>query len=148
MLKRYLRLGENHTLAEVIGFLQHPRFENEGMPFLVVISAEGTLAGMVSPRSIFAALSAGAEACDDESLLQLAQERLPTSIREVMVTAPDSLRPESELREIFTVFAHTRAPAVPVLEEGRVIGLITPRILFDTASRLALDNAESGIQLP
>ncbi len=143
MLKRHLRLGESHTLEEVIGFLLHPRFEVEGLPFLVVISSDGTLAGMVSPVSIFRALTGEGEA-DDETVLQQAHSRLSTPIREVMVRPSRTLGPEAPLHEVFTVFAEANASAVPVVEDDRVIGLITTRILFENASTLTVGALSGG----
>ena len=96
MLRRYLRLGESHTLNEVMGFLTNKHFEESGIPFLVVIAEDGTFAGMLRPKAVFSALLEGVNAGEQEeqSLLQAAPVNLAKTVGHIMDRNIPMLSPE------------------------------------------------------
>jgi CBS domain-containing protein len=150
MLKRYLRLGEGHTIAEVMGFLSEPHFEENGLPYLVVIGRDGSLAGMLSAKDIFRTLAGDpeSEAMEDEAFLKRAGDRLGTPVGEIMNRDIPSLHPDAFLEDAFICIQETATDAIALVEEGRVVGLVTARILFETASSLTVGALSGGVIPP
>lgn len=149
MLRRYLRLGESHTLAEVMGFLTDPHFEKDGLPFLVVIAEDGTFSGMLQPKAIFKHLVQGNSMSGDEgSIIDQAGERLSTRVADVMHRGIPALPPTAPLEEAFTCIHQSPTECIAVIEENRIIGLVTSRLLFETASSLTVGALSGGVIPP
>ncbi len=149
MLRRYLRLGESHTLAEVMGFLTDPHFSKDGLPFLVVIDSEGGLAGVLPPKAILAALIEGCpDDLPEDRLLQTAADRLSRTTGQVMQRNVPVLPPDAHLEDALARLEQTPSGLIGIVEEGRVVGLITPRILFEAASQLTVGALSGGVIPP
>lgn len=147
MLRRYLRLGESHTIAEVMGFLSDERFIGNGMPFLVVISEQGTLAGMLTAKDIFRALKGDLTGKDltEENFLKQAAGKLKTTVGGIMDRDIPTLSPDAFVSEAFACFRDHSVDVIALVEEGRVVGLLTSRILFETASTLTVHALSGGV---
>jgi CBS domain-containing protein len=146
MLRRYLRLGEGHTLAEVMGFLTDPHFEKDGLPFLVVIAEDGSFAGILQPKEIFRHLVGDSgEGADDPSVIEQARSRLSTPVGKVMERDIPQLSPGLPLDEAFLRVHESPAECIAVTEEGRIVGLLTARILFEKASALSVGALSGGV---
>ncbi|NDV63572.1 CBS domain-containing protein [Puniceicoccales bacterium CK1056] len=147
MLRRYLRLGESHTIAEVMGFLSDERFAKDGMPYLVVISEEGTLAGMLTAKDIFRALMGNTHGNDlgEAEFLKQAPDQLEIPVGQIMERGIPTLSAEAFLPEAFACFRESSVDVIALLEEGRVVGLVTSRILFETASHLTVHALSGGV---
>jgi CBS domain-containing protein len=147
MLRRYLRLGESHTIAEVMGFLSDERFARDGMPYLVVISENGTLAGMLTAKDIFRTLMGkeSGKSLSEAAFLKQAPAQLNTSVGTIMDRNIPTLSPEAFLPEAFACFRDNSIDVIALVEEGRVVGLLTSRILFETASQLTVHALSGGV---
>ena len=150
MLRRYLRLGETHTVAEVMGFLSDPRFEKESLPFLVVISQSGAFAGILEPKAVFRCLAEGlvSGASLSSGFLELAPARLKTRVGDIMSTGIPTLPGGALLEEAFLCINDSATGVIAVVEEERVIGLVTRRILFEQASSLTVGALSGGVIPP
>ena len=147
MLRRYLRLGESHTIAEVMGFLSDERFAKDGTPYLVVISETGTLAGMLTAKDIFTALMGelSGEEISESQFLATAPAQLQTPVRDIMDRDIPTLSPDAFLPEAFACFKDNPVDVIALVEESRVVGLLTSRILFETASNLTVHALSGGV---
>ncbi|MEX0321801.1 MAG: CBS domain-containing protein [Puniceicoccaceae bacterium] len=150
MLRRYLRLGESHTLHEVMGFLTNKHFEESGIPFLVVIAEDGSFAGMLRPKAVFSALMEGVNPGENEekSLMKAAPVNLRKTTGHIMDRNIPTLAPDSTLEDAFRSIRASGSEVVAVLEEGRVIGLVTARLLFEKASLLTVGALTGGVIPP
>jgi len=150
MLKRYLRLGESHTLSEVMGFLTDERFEAEGLPYLVVVGKDGSLAGMLSSKAVFKAIMEGVAAgkSNESAFFHEVAARLNKTTGEVMNRDVPSLPATAFLEEAFIAIRDTGSEVIAVLEDNRVIGLVTARILFETAATLTVGSLSGGVIPP
>lgn len=149
MLRRYLRLGESHTLHEVMGFLTDKHFEENGLPFLVVIANDGTFAGILEPRSILSAI-VGKE-LEDTSLERFETavgNNLKITVGQIMNRDIPRLKPDAYLEEAFLCLAGSQTEVAAVIEEDRVIGLVTARLLFEKASSLTVGSLTGGVIPP
>ena len=147
MLRRYLRLGESHSLHEVMGFLTDPHFEKDGLPFLVVIADDGTFAGILEPKSVLAAMLEGVQEGEqaENSLRQSAIVNLSKTVGHIMNRSIPTIHPDAFLDEAFARIESSNSEVVAVVEDARVIGLITARILFQQASTLTVGALTGGV---
>jgi CBS domain-containing protein len=150
MLRRYLRLGESHTLHEVMGFLTDKHFEEEGLPFLVVIGEDGGFAGILEPRTVITALLEGVQRGldEEESLRTAATVNLAKTVGHLMTRSIPTLGPGACLEEAFVCHRQSGSEVIAILEENRVIGLVTARILFEQASTLTVGALTGGVIPP
>ena len=147
MLRRYLRLGESHTLHEVMGFLTNKHFEKDGLPFLVVIAENGSFAGMLEPKAVLKALLEGVSEGEDAeySLMQSAPVNLSKTVGHIMNRNIPVLPENASLDEAFKCIHKSSTEAAAIIEDDRVIGLITARILFEQASTLTVGALTGGV---
>lgn len=150
MLRRYLRLGESHTLHEVMGFLTDPHFEKNGLPFLVVISEDGTFAGILEPKAVLAAMLEGVHEGEreEQSLRENAMVNLSKTVGHIMNRNIPTIQPDAFLDEAFQRITSGNTEVVAVVEDNRVVGLVTARILFQQASTLTVGALTGGIIPP
>ena len=150
MLRRYLRLGETHTLHEVMGFLTDPHFEKDGLPFLVVISEDGTFAGILEPKAVLSAMLEGVHQGNREeySLRENAVANLSKTVGHIMNRNIPTIHPQAFLDEAFICIESGNTEVIAVVEDKRVIGLVTARILFQNASTLTVGALTGGIIPP
>jgi CBS domain-containing protein len=151
MLRRYLRLGESHTLHEVMGFLTDKHFEENGLPFLVVISENGSFAGILEPKSILGAIvgPGGKENMDEEAALAQAAKNVQSmTVGNCMTRDIPILPPDAHLEDAFLCLAETQSEAAAIVEDERVIGLVTARQLFEQASTLTVGSLTGGVIPP
>lgn len=150
MLRRYLRLGEDHTIAEIMGFLSDAHFKKDGLPYLVVLRRDGTLAGMLPPKAIFRVLTPETDSASGnaEEFLTAAAARLSVTVGEIMDRDTPVLSPEDSLEKAYRCIRETATDVIALVEDNRVVGLVTARILFETASRLTVGSLSGGVIPP
>ena len=80
---------------------------------LVVVDDEGKIVGMVSEREVILALAASAE------------HSLADSVADVMSRRLITCRPDDRLADLMAVMTEHRVRHLPVVEQGRLIGLVS-----------------------
>lgn len=147
MLKRYLRLGESHTLHEVMGFLTDKHFEKDGLPFLVVIGVEGEFVGMLEPKALLAAMLEGVQegSSAERSLIQSAPVNLNKTVGHIMNRNIPSLPPDASLEDAFKCIGEAHTEAIAIIDAGRVVGILSARTLFEQASTLTVGALTGGV---
>lgn len=78
---------------------------------LPVVDASGALVGLVSEREVRRSFSGAPEA-------------VPMS--QVMVHHPTTIHPAKEMRDAVVLFVQSKYGALPVVEDGRLVGILTP----------------------
>jgi CBS domain-containing protein len=97
-----------------------------------VIDANGNYLGVFS------------EKCSMHVLLDAAYEQLPVhDVRSFMDSEAQTIAPETQLLSIAQVFLLTPYRRLPVLEEGKLVGLVTRRDVMKCWMKL-IDEAPSG----
>ncbi|MEX0332472.1 MAG: CBS domain-containing protein [Puniceicoccaceae bacterium] len=151
MLRRYLRLGESHTMHEVMGFLTDKHFEENGLPFLVVIAEDGTFAGILEPKAILSSVAGGpmdSESPSDDGFAEIVARNLHLTVGQIMNRDIPRLSPDAFLEDAFLCLAENQTEVAAITEEDRVIGLVTARLLFEIASNLTVGSLTGGVIPP
>jgi predicted transcriptional regulator len=133
-----------------MGFLTDKHFEKDGLPFLVVIGPQGQFVGMLEAKSVLSALLEGVQEGPnaEQSLLQSAPVNLSKTVGHIMNRNIPVLPPDALLDEAFTCIQKFNTEAIAVIDEGRVVGLISARILFEQASTLTVGALTGGVIPP
>lgn len=148
MLRRYLRLGESHTMHEVMGFLTDKHFEENGLPFLVVIAEDGTFAGILEARAILSAIvggNLGSSSATSAEFAQTVGNNLQLTVGSIMNRQIPKLDPDAFLEDAFLCLGESQTEVAAVIEDNRVIGLVTARLLFEKASALTVGSLTGGV---
>ncbi|TXI84057.1 MAG: CBS domain-containing protein [Cupriavidus sp.] len=80
---------------------------------LIVEDADGALSGLISEREITAAVA------------RWGSDAHRHMVREMMVRAPLIAHPEDTLMEVTAMMTHHRARHVPILSEGKLVGILS-----------------------
>ncbi len=86
---------------------------NEGTSGLPVVDSEGMLEGMISEIDLVNSMLSG-NAAD-------------TSVAEIMSTTVKSFPPDATCAEIASCFITTKLRRVPIVSQGRVVGIVSRR---------------------
>jgi CBS domain-containing protein len=109
-----LRPGDTLDLAATMMAWRHVRH-------VPVEDAEGHLLGLLELRTWLTAIARGTES--------------PT-VREVMRVDPPTITPDASAHDALRRLLETGASALPVVDEGRLVGLVTERDLLHHAARM------------
>jgi acetoin utilization protein AcuB len=109
---------------------------------LPVLDDKGQLAGIVTDRDLRQAVFTPAVR-DGSGTAPQPVSTVP--VREVMSWGVVTVRPDTELRHAARVMAERRIGAVPVVEHGRVVGILTETDVIRAFARIL---GESVLSLP
>jgi acetoin utilization protein AcuB len=87
-----------------------------------VVGAKGALAGIVTDRDLRQAVLEPALAEEMQSLSQALATR---TVKEIMTWDPVTVKPETEIREAARLMHSNKIGALPVIQNGRVVGIVT-----------------------
>jgi len=148
MIKEPLTVTPEMSLPEARRLLTENNFRH-----LPVVDREGQLVGMISDRDL---RSAYPSSMLSESERLLVYEQVAKAVvADIMSTDCISLTPESTLDDALLLFDRERMGALPVLDDGRVVGILSSRDLLAAYKELfgigekgsvllAIEDDESG----
>jgi CBS domain-containing protein len=102
-----------------------------------VEDAEGCLVGLVSHRALLKLLSRGAQAREN-----------PVTVREIMTQAPLTVSSTTPTLEAMEMMRQNRVGCLPVLDEGRLVGIVTSYDFLDASARLFKEQLTIRSELP
>lgn len=148
------RIGPADSLNRAIAILLGTRLEGGQVQTLLVVEGQ-TLVGLLTTRCLFESLVSrwvpDAELLRDkaqleERLFELAPGFLSQRVRDVMNTGVPTAAPDDRLPRLMELSIGQRLDTLPVLEEGRLLGVIRVVDLFIRVAGLALSPDDEGIQ--
>lgn len=93
-----------------------------------VENAEGRLVGLVSHRALLKLLTRGVTATES-----------PVTVREIMTPAPLTVSSTTPTLEAMEIMRQNRVGCLPVLDDGRLVGIVTSYDFLDASARLFKD---------
>lgn len=159
MSSSFRSLPAECPLREALCLLLGLRTETKGTPNLVVTEADGSFAGVLTPRSLLQALLESWQPSEDlrrdedrlgDSLLHLVGNRLDTPIGELMIRDVPCAHPGDRLLRLVELISDRRLECVPVVEGDRPVGVVLQADVFRAAAALALapDEGEARAASP
>ncbi|MBV5305062.1 MAG: CBS domain-containing protein [Desulfobulbaceae bacterium] len=129
MVKEPLTATSDMTLPEARRLLNENRFRH-----LPVVDCQGQLLGMITDRDL---RSAYPSSMLSESERVAAYERIKeTTVADIMSVDCIGLTPQSTLDDALLLLDRMKVGALPVLEEGRVVGIFSSRDLLTAYKEL------------
>ncbi len=149
MRPTFLRMGAAHTLREAMGVLLDPQARREDPRIIFVLNADGTLAGLLSPKDLLkyllgewakgeGAASKPSEAEEEAHILLSLQDKLNASVSVALNRDVPIVAPSDRLPRLIHAMQSKRLECLPVVEGGRVVGLVLLTDVFNAAAALAL----------
>jgi CBS domain-containing protein len=115
---RVVKIPVHETVHAAIRALNH-----HGIGALVVMDDAGEIAGIISERDI---LRECGERCDRSTANPASLESVgPALIRHVMTADVITAGPDESLTVVMSVMTRNRIRHLPVLDEGRLIGIVS-----------------------
>jgi CBS domain-containing protein len=142
----FLRLGSQHTLREALGILLDPQARREDPKVLIILNGDGSFAGLLSPKDLLRAAlpdsahgpEPSARPTGDQNLLVLLRDKLSCPVSQAMNREVPVASPDDRLPRLIERMYPQRLECIPVVEKGRILGLVHLTDVFNEAARLAL----------
>lgn len=151
MTKRFLRISTAHTLRETMGIILYGEQKKHDTGVIVVIDEEGDFAGCVTPENVVGALSQDWEPkgdeSDEEAYLTHVQGNLGRKVSEVVNSSYPRVSYETNLATMVRLAGDDEYECLPLVEGGRVEGLVYVSDVFKAAAQVSLSPEDEGIQL-
>ena len=123
MIKEPVTVTPEMLLPEARRLLNENHFRH-----LPVVDREGQLVGMISDRDLRSAYPSSMLA--ESERLQVYERVKRAVVADIMSTECIGLTPESTLDDALLLFDRDRVGALPVLDDGRVVGIFSSRDLL------------------
>lgn len=89
---------------------------------LPVVDAQGLLVGLVTDRDLRRAAPSPLFPTGEDTQAQLDS----VTVERVMVKAPTTIAPDAKVEDALRLFVEKKFGALPVLQGGRLVGILTP----------------------
>jgi len=116
MTREVVTLQEGQSLRDAFGLLQKHRIRH------VPVVSEGRLIGIVTDRDLKRATPSLLTGIDRESFDKFLDE---TRVGQVMTRNPYTATPSMSLKDAAKVLIDQRFSALPVIEGGKLVGIVT-----------------------
>jgi CBS domain-containing protein len=151
----YHTIAPDRRVADAIGLMLDARADGCGAETLLVIDEGGAFRGLLTTRQLFQSLLSrwlpeGADATpQDLDDRQAIEERLADEGREYLMLEVGQLRKEDvePLARMMRSFARQQLQSIPVVEAGRVLGVVLVVDVYETVAQLAITPEDEGIRL-
>ena len=124
------------SLAEAKELMEKGNFRH-----LPVVDADGKLVGIVTDRDMRDAHPSSL--LDDESYQKTLDKVLKHTIGEIMTAKPITVAPYYTLQDTLLIIGKKKVGALPVVDEGMLVGLVTEHDFMNIAGLLMLRQLES-----
>ncbi|WP_347268613.1 HPP family protein [Paracoccus sp. (in: a-proteobacteria)] len=118
-------------------------FRQRGFTSLPVVDGEGRFLGVIFQLHLIRRAREDAFHHDRRFLAAMSEmlnprEDLPTRAREIMQVDPPHVAPDAPIATLLPMLASGACEAVPVLEDGRIVGIVTQTDLISALARQSL----------
>ncbi len=156
MLERITRIRADTTVREARRALVALQADEEVPRCLLVVDEQGVYLGILTGRLLLKPLLCGSLPAGSpwedagrwqEDLLDLAARCETKTVRDVLTPALPAVAPTDGLAVLIRRGAEHRMEYLPVVEDGRPLGVVPITAVFTATAALALRPDDEGIQL-
>jgi len=134
MTRDPVQVGPAASLAEAEAL-----FEKHGFNALPVVAPGGELLGVVTQLDLLRAFR-----FTDDHMFPPYEQVMAGPVRQVMTTDATTVTPRTPLTRVLETLVRTRMKSVPVVEDGRVVGMIAREDLLAALRRAVAGERASG----
>jgi len=156
MLENLVEIQADSELHKAMGKLIELQDDPQIPTALIVIKADGLFEGVLTARLLFKSLLTlwmpGKAVREDvllleKELLSVVKERLQLRVQDTLVRGFPVAAPDDRLLTLIELGCDKRMEFIPVIEDGRAIGLIPIASIFHATANLALTPEDEGIRM-
>lgn len=152
MAPNFIRLGASHTLREALAVLLDPSAPPRKEPrAIIAVGPDGEYAGMLYYLAILRVLHEALDPGDAPAATTdrpaAGVEALGRPLAAVVDREVPAVEPATPLASLLQLAAAHDVEFFPVLEDQRVVGVVSVGAIFKAAADLALTPETSGIRL-
>ena len=107
-------------------------FERHGFNGVPVVDASGTMLGFLTKLDLLRAC-----AFSTESIVPHYEEILELPARRAMTSCPETVHPDMPLTRVLEKLVSTRWKSLPVVQDGRVVGIVSREDVLRALRRVA-----------
>ena len=130
MTRSVITLDEGRSLREAIALMQRHRIRH-----VPIVSGEAIL-GILTDRDVKRATPSLLSGVSQEEFDRVLNE---TTVGQAMTRSPFTITPSTGLRDAVKVILDRRFSALPVVEDGRLVGILTVTDLLRTLHEMLED---------
>ncbi len=149
MTKRFLRISTAHTLRETMGIILYGEQKKHDAGAIAVIDQEGDFAGIITPQNVVLGLlndwTPGKDDPQKDAFLKSTETHLSKTIQDILPPKQPSVAPDATLARLIKLAGESEYECIPVIDEGRVEGLVYQTDIFKAAAGVALNPETDGI---
>ena len=148
--QRYLSIEEQHTLREAFAVLMDEGSTSEGEHTFVVTHEDGSYSGLLSLRRFLIGLFGNWNLevrSNDAELEDALRDRLGLKITDIMERNRPQVAMNTPLLELMDKMVDPEFECLPVVEHGKIKGVIYIAEVFRVAASLSLTPETSGIRV-
>ncbi len=142
---KFVRIGESHTVAEVVGVVFDPESSSLREIVVVVLGPDGAYSGLIEPRDILESLCTELSAAGDDAAEQVGALRrgLAVSLSDIARRNIPAAKPTDNLATLLSIASRTDTASIPVFDKRQFLGVVTVTSVFDAVCKLtvAMDEA-------
>lgn len=153
LTKRFLRISTEHTVSEMLSIILYGEQKKHDTGAIVLIDTEAEFAGILTHNTLMTALSPRTDVDhsnydSNEAFFKAVDQRLHRRVTDFV--SPDdwpSVRRNTPLAKLAKMASELDRECIPVIEEGRVEGLVYLTDIFAATAGIALTPETEGINL-
>lgn len=134
MTREVVTLAPEATIAEA-----EERFARHDYDALPVLAPDGSLLGIVSKLDVLRAYH-----FTPETLVPRYEEIRQRPVRTVMSTQPLTVAPDTPLSRVLETLVATHVKSVPVVQDGRLVGIVSRSDVVDALRRAGAGETPSS----
>ncbi len=151
MTKRFLRISTQHTLREAVGIILYGEQKKQDTGAIAIIDTEGDFAGILTPHNVVLGLTGDwtptEESSQESDFLENAQNHMSRTVGDILPPIQPIVNPNTKLGKLIKLAGEAEYECLPVINEGRVEGLVFTTDIFKEAANIALTPETEGIVL-
>jgi CBS domain-containing protein len=154
MLKEHASIPSDRSLGEALASLVELQKDASRANVLVAVDAEGQFEGIVTAHLLCKSLLSlwmPAKSLREDSirleqeLLAVVGDRNELKVHDTLIRGLPTVLPSARLLELIEAACKQRLAFVPVVEDGRALGLVPITAVFQAVAALALTPEDEGI---
>ena len=156
MLREFATIRSDQTLGEALDALVELQADPNRANAVAVVGAAGEFEGVVTApllcKSLLALWMPARSVREDAAglhrqLVELVADRTGLSVHDTLIHGLSTVSPASRLLELIEASCEQRLEFIPVVEDGRLLGLVPVTAVFQAVAALALTPEHEGIHI-
>ncbi len=138
--RRFVRIGEGHSMAEVIGIVFDPEASALREIVIVVLASDGKYMSLIEPRDVLESLASDLLSAGEDPDMQVnaLRQGLKVPVAEIARRNLPAVSIHDGLATLLVLAARTEASVLPVFDEKQFVGVIHVSAIFSALCKATI----------